>query len=71
MPNGYALMVIIALFPPVWFDIMDRQLEMFKSGHRNSLTEAYIQQKIRKFLFCLGFALLLLTYLSVKYDFSK
>lgn len=42
LPNGYALCVIIALFPPVHFDIMNKQLDMYKAGKFDSKVSDYI-----------------------------
>jgi alkane 1-monooxygenase len=30
LPQGYSAMIILALFPPLWFKVMDRRLEDWK-----------------------------------------
>lgn len=32
LPTGYAGMLVLALFPPLWFWVMDRQLEKYQQG---------------------------------------
>ena len=34
MPTGYPGMMILSLFPPLWFHIMDRRIENFKSENK-------------------------------------
>ena len=31
MPTGYPGMIVLALFPPIWFRVMNRQLEKYES----------------------------------------
>jgi alkane 1-monooxygenase len=31
LPQGYSAMIILALFPPLWFKVMDRRLEQWKN----------------------------------------
>jgi alkane 1-monooxygenase len=32
MPTGYPGMMLLALVPPLWFYIMDREIEKYKQG---------------------------------------
>lgn len=32
LPQGYSAMIILALFPPLWFRVMDRRLEQWKAS---------------------------------------
>ena len=37
MPTGYPGMIILALLPPLWFYVMDRQIQHFKENHRGAM----------------------------------
>lgn len=37
MPTGYPGMIILALFPPLWFYVMDRQIALFEESHRRAI----------------------------------
>lgn len=34
LPQGYSAMIVLALFPPLWFKVMDRRLEEWKEKSR-------------------------------------
>lgn len=38
MPTGYPGMIILALFPPLWFYVMDRQIALFEESHQRAIT---------------------------------
>lgn len=37
MPTGYPGMIILALFPPLWFYVMDRQIALFEESQRRAI----------------------------------
>jgi alkane 1-monooxygenase len=32
MPTGYPGMMVLSLIPPLWFDVMNKQVEKYKAG---------------------------------------
>lgn len=46
LPLGYPLMIIMALFPPVWFTVMNKKLDNWKA---QSVDSSYIKQVIQEF----------------------
>jgi alkane 1-monooxygenase len=39
LPSGYATMVVLALFPPLWFKIMNPKVEAYYQGEEHQLTD--------------------------------
>ncbi|EGR32049.1 hypothetical protein IMG5_097960 [Ichthyophthirius multifiliis] len=64
LPHGYTVCVLMALFPKIWFKIMNKQLKNYQKEGKN-IIDKEIQDEVWKFIQKLTIGLFVLSIISV------